>query len=275
MPGMQNMKNSSEHAKSRGVVLFAYNTSTVDYVKIADLAAQLIHHRLGLPVTLITDQNVVTEHIDQTVLDTNTFTNYRLGYGQNQQWRNGGRYRAYELSPYTETLLIDSDYLQLDTSLLTILDATDDYRIVTRNQNPRRSMDGDLSVLGLPYVWATAVAFKRTEKSQLLFELVGRIQRNYSYYKKLYHIRESNYRNDYAFAIADNIINGYTSLAGVPWTMLTFEQQISAIEVLEQSLIVREQDRAHVIPQQNIHIMDKDYLTSDNFAKLINTLCQN
>lgn len=269
------MTNSKEHVKSRGVVLFAYNTDTVNYVEIADLAAQLIHHRLGLPVTLITDQSIEVKHINHVVLDHNTFTNYRSGYGQNQQWRNGGRYRAYELSPYDETLLIDSDYLQLDTSLLTILASTDDYRIVTQNQSPTVSMDGNMGVLDIPYVWATAVAFKKSKKSQLLFELVGRIQRNYKYYQKLYQIRESNYRNDYAFSIADNIINGYTSSQGIPWSMLTLDKLISSIEVKENMLVVREVNQAHVIPMQNIHIIDKDYLSSDNFKQLIETICQN
>lgn len=275
MPGIYNMKNSNVPAKSRGVVLFAYNTNTVNYVKIADLAARLIRHQLGLPVTLVTDETVDVEHIDQIVLDQNTFTNYRAGYGQNQQWRNGGRYRAYELSPYDETLLIDSDYLQLDTSLLTILDSIDDYRIVTQNQSPTASMDSNMGVLGMPYVWATAVAFKKSKKSQALFELVGRIQRNYSYYQKLYQIRERNYRNDYAFSIADNIVNGYRSSLGIPWSMLTIDKPITSIEIKENKLVIRESDQAHVIPIQNLHIIDKDYLISNNFKQLIETLCQN
>jgi hypothetical protein len=259
------MKNSNVPEKSRGVVLFAYNTDAVDYVAIANKAARLIKHTLDLPTTIITDSEVV-----------NNFKNTRVGYANQTPWRNGGRYHAYELSPYDETILLDSDYLQLDRSLLTILDTTQDYRLIHNNHSPRQSMSGNMGELSLDYVWATAVTFKRTEKTKLLFELVGRIQRNYGYYQKLYQITARNFRNDYAFAIANNILSGYTTdkTNGVPWTMLTFDRLISQIDIMPDKLIVREEAQAYVIPRQNIHIIDKDYLQSAGFSKFVDDICQ-
>ena len=260
------MKNSNVPAKSRGVVLFAYNTDAVDYVAIANKAARLIEHTLNLPTTIVTDSDMV-----------NDFKNTRVGYANLTPWRNGGRYHAYELSPYDETILLDSDYLQLDRSLLTVLDTTQDYRLIHNNTSPRQIMSGNMGKLSLDYVWATAVTFKRTEKTKLLFELVGRIQRNYGYYRKLYQITARNFRNDYAFAIANNILSGYTTdkSNGVPWTMLTFDQLISQIDIIPDKLIVREQEQAHIIPRQNIHIIDKDYLQSKEFSKFVDDICQN
>jgi len=191
------MQNLNDNAKSRGVLLFAYNTDSVDYVKIAERASRLIEHNLKLPVTIITDMQ-------------SPQTNERVGYKNGSQWFNGDRYRAYELSPYDETLLLDSDYLIFDNSLIKILDTVDDYKIMSNNQSPTHSQDGDMGVLSLAFVWATAVVFKKTQKAKQLFDLVGRIQRNYEYYVKLYHLRENNFRNDYAFAIADNILSDIT-----------------------------------------------------------------
>jgi len=255
------MMNLNASAKSRGVVLFALNTPTVDYEHIAAQAARLISHTLNLPVTVVTET-------------TTNQTNVRTGYLAGTAWYNLDRYRAYELSPYDETLLLDSDYLILDNSLLKILDITDDYRMVTNNQSPRQSMDGTMGVLSLNYVWATAIAFKKTPKTRQLFDLVGRIQRNYEYYRKLYHIRERNFRNDYAFAIADNIINGYTPSQGIPWTMLTIDKSIKKLEIKNNNIIVREEETAHVIPKQNIHVMDKDYLQSDSYIEFVDSICQ-
>lgn len=261
MLGTAKMKKSSVQEKSRGVVLFAFNTDKVDYVKIANQSARLITHTLNLPVTIITD---IGEQPP----------NYRTGYAHGTMWYNSGRYRAYELSPYDETLLIDSDYLILDKSLLKILDTVSDYTIMTKNQNTQGSMNGDMGILSLNFVWATAVLFKKTHKSKLLFDLVGKIQRNYSYYRKLYNLREYNFRNDYAFAIADNILNGYTSSPGIPWSMLTFDKLIKKIEIKNNSLIVREEELAHVVPVQNIHVMDKNYLLSTQYDELIENICQ-
>ena len=122
MRGILSMQNLNDNAKSRGVLLFAYNTDSVDYVKIAERAARLIEHNLKLPVTIITDMQ-------------SPQTNERIGYKNGSQWFNGDRYRAYELSPYDETLLLDSDYLIFDNSLIKILDTVDDYKIMSNNQS--------------------------------------------------------------------------------------------------------------------------------------------
>jgi hypothetical protein len=256
------MTNLNATVKSRGVVLFAFNTDTVDYELIAKRANKLITHTLDLPVTIITE--MVSEQ-----------TNTRLGYAHGTQWFNGDRYRAYELSPYDETLLLDSDYLVLDPALLKILDTTIDYNIMTDNQNFIQTMTGNMGEMSLNYVWATAIAFKKTPRSKMLFDLVGRVQNNYRYYCKLYNIRSSNFRNDYAFAIADNIINGYAPSPGIPWTMLTVDKTVKSLEIKNNKIIVREDDNAHVIPQQSIHVIDKAYLQSDAYEEFIEQVCKN
>jgi len=256
------MTNLNASVKSRGVVLFAFNTNTVDYGLIADRASKLITHSLNLPVTIISEM-------------TGTQTNTRSGYAHGTQWFNGDRYRAYELSPYDETLLLDSDYLVLDDTLLKILDTTVNYNIMTDNQNFHQVMTGTMGDISLNYVWATAVIFKKTPKSKMLFDLVGRVQNNYRYYCKLYNIRSSNFRNDYAFAIADNIINGYSASLGIPWTMLTIDKTVKALEIKNNKIIVREDESAYVIPKQNVHVMDKLYLQGDEYERFIDTVCKN
>lgn len=266
------MKNSSVPAKSRGVVLFAFNTDSVNYVYIAEQASRLIKHTLDLPVTLITEAGTQSDYFDQIVYTENNVNNYRTGYAGGTSWRNANRYSAYELSPYDETLLLDSDYLVLDKSLITILDVTQDYNLITQNQNMSQSMN---SLMGqINFVWATVVIFKRTNRSQMLFELVQRIQHNYSYYRKLYNIQQRNFRNDYAFAIADNILNGYSLSKGIPWSMLTLDNIINKIELHQNKLVVREDNTAHVIPRQNIHIVDKDYLQSTLYEEFVEQICQ-
>lgn len=274
MPGIFNMKSLNVQEKSRGAVLFAFNTSTINYVKIAEHAARLINHTLGLPTTLITDSSLVSNQFDQIIYVDHTITNYKNL--EQSEWRNADRYNAYNLSPYDETLLLDSDYLQLDTSLLKLFDLDFDYKLQHNNhlvEDTSRFIMGDTS---LPYVWATVVAFRKTDKSRMLFELVGRVQRNYRYYCKLYNIAQRNFRNDYAFAIANSIVNGYDLGVdqSIPWTMLSFYKPIKQIEIKNCSLIVRHEDKAHIIPRQNIHVMDKQYLLSDDYNKLVEELCK-
>ena len=274
MNGTSNMKILNEQEKSRGVVLFAFNTDDVDYVKIASNAARLIKHHLNLPTTLITDAPTQDRAFQTHVIVENNLKNIRTGIGEGKQWRNGGRWQAYAISPYDETLLLDSDYLVLDDSLLKLLDVVDDYMIMHDNKFFNEPVDSSMGRFSLPYVWATVVAFRKTKKSKLLFDLVGRIQRNWEYYTKLYQTTTENFRNDFAFAIADNIVNGYTAGPSIPWTMLTAKELLTDIEITDNQMIVREQDSAHVVPKQNLHVMDKEFLMSTKFDQLVESVCQ-
>jgi hypothetical protein len=266
------MKKSAVQEKSRGVLLFAFDTK-INYVEIARRSAQLIRRTLDLPVALVTDTPVRSSEFNQVIVVDNTLNNHKVG--QPGAWRNGDRYRAYELSPWDETLLIDSDYLMLDSNLLKLFEQDFDYRIMSYNQTPAGEWKTSMGNCSIPYLWATAILFRRTEKTRMLFELVGRIQRNYLYYLKLYHGNHNSFRNDYAFTIANNILNGYdlSMDQGIAWPMFTFNEIVKSISIKNNLITVKEKNKAHIIPRQNIHVMDKEYLLSDNFANFVEQIC--
>jgi hypothetical protein len=58
-------------------------------------------------------------------------------------------------------------------------------------------------------------------------------------------------------------------------SLLTIENSVNALELREHSLVVRQTDSAHVVPKQNLHIIDKDYLLGDQYGKFVDTVCQN
>jgi hypothetical protein len=115
------------------------------------------------------------------------------------------------------------------------------------------------------------VLFRKTKRAELLFDLVAKIERNYNYYRALYNVREGNYRNDYAFAIANNILNGYNlnESQGIPWRMFTIEETIDQVLYDDNFLYVKHGNDGRVVARQNTHIMDKQYLQSADFAQLV------
>jgi hypothetical protein len=269
--------NYVDSAKSRGVVVFAFNTD-VDYVAIADQTSQLTAHSLGLPITLVTDSNSQPKFAYDQIIRINTQeTNTRTNLdGTTVTWRNFGRYLAYEFSPYEETILIDTDYLVLDNSLNLLFETDFDYRLMHHNCTPTGASYEQMGETSLPFVWATVVLFRRTERSRLFFNLIGRVQRNYNYYCMLYNIQARNYRNDYAFAIANIIVNGYSlnQDQGIPWSMFTIENKIERMQLTESQVRVYYDDSAVVVPYQNIHIMDKEYLQSNDFKSVVEAICE-
>lgn len=270
------MLNLEKCEKSKGIVLFAFNTN-VDYVTIADRASRLIAHNLKLPITLITDITSDPKFkYDQIVRIENDTENFR--YDQTHgtlPWKNFGRYLAYELSPYDETILVDTDYLILTDGLLKLLDTGFDYKLMHHSVTPVGPSYEMMGETSLPYVWATVVLFRKTKRARLFFNLIGRIQRNYRYYRALYNIRESNYRNDYAFAIANIILSGYSinEDQGIPWRLFTIEEKIKSIVLDDNFLRIRHTDNAIVMPYQDIHIMDKEYLQSKDFGQVVEAIC--
>lgn len=267
--------NLKDSAKSRGVVVFAFNT-TVDYVAIADQTSRLISHNLNLPVTLITDYDsepvFAYDNVIRIEKQGDTFKTEDMSF----RWRNLGRHLAYELSPYDETVLLDTDYLVLDNSLLKLLETEFDYRLMHHNQTPAGPSYEMMGETSLPFIWATVVLFRKTERARLFFNLVGRIQRNYPYYRALYNVREGNYRNDYAFAIANCIISGYSlnEDQGIPWPMFTIDQTIDKIMLTDTQVRIYHNETATVVPYQNIHVMDKEYLQSRDFEQVVEAICE-
>lgn len=258
------MKNSKKSEKSRGIVAFAYNVDTIDYVAIAQSTLELAGKRLGLPYTLITDQELKNDlHTMRYDIDTDKFI----------QWRNVGRHHAYELSPYDETLVIDVDYLILDNNLNKIFDIEWDYLLARTSQALTVEWPAKMGNTSLPYVWATVFAFRKTPRAQMFFDLVGRIQRNYSYYQALFNIENRNFRNDFAFAIADIVLNGYTlDKRSIPGAVIAVDQSVESIDLVDNKIIVKDKNKAYVLPCTNLHVMSKAYLQSENFNKLIGQL---
>lgn len=271
------MKNSSESEKSKGVLVFAFNSQRIRYTDIADQTSKLIKKNTNLPVTIVTDIDAELKFdYDQIIRVDSKTGNVRFSKDQQvYEWKNFDRYRAFDLSPYDETVLIDTDYLMLDNSLIKLFDQPFDYRLMYNMQTPLELNTDEMGPASLPMVWATVVLFRKTVRARIFFDLVGRIQRNYGYYRSLFAIRETNYRNDFAFSMANIILNGHTLTPeqSIPWPMLTIEDNIESIDIKNKFLTVKYGNRADVISRQNLHVMDKQYLLSDKFKNFVERIC--
>lgn len=276
MHGINNMKNSNKLEKSKGVVVFAFNSSTVDYVKIADQTSRLIDTNLKLPITLITDKDADPKfNYDHVIKVDSRSGNLRTGAnGELIEWKNFDRYLAYKFSPYDTTILVDCDYLVLDDSLLKLLTNNFDYKLMHNSHGHNGPLYQIMGTISPPFVWATLVLFNKSSLSKQYFDLVGRIQRNYAYYSTLFNCTGS-YRNDYAFAMANIILNGYNlnEHQGIPWSMFTMEGGVKLIEIKNNFLIFRNDSTANVVARQNVHVMDKKFLISDSFEDFVDRIC--
>lgn len=149
----------------------------------------------------------------------NIFTNSRLYkdtvyHTQPSQFKNESRSLVYELSPFDETLLLDTDYFMCNNTLSAVWGSSNEIMInseaVTLLHEPVHANEIRINPFGIKMYWATAIYFKKGETAKTLFELVQYIRENWAFYKMTYDIPGSLFRNDYAFSIAVHILNGHT-----------------------------------------------------------------
>jgi hypothetical protein len=121
-------------------------------------------------------------------------------------WKNLTRSDCYELSPYDETLVIDSDYIISSNTLSNIWNNVNDFLIYQDSFDLAQWRDDSsfkyLNQTSIPFYWATAFYFKKSPANQAFFDIIKYIKSNWSYYRSLYNIDSVVFRNDFAFSIA-------------------------------------------------------------------------
>lgn len=215
---------------TRGVVMYAHNSTDIDYGLMAIISGGLAKKHLQLPVTMVADKWTISwlteskmwekanEVFDKIIevekpITKNTRMLHDGFFGKTVPFENSNRYSVYDVTPYDETLLIDSDFLIFS-------DRLNEYWSVDASVMMGHSMnditgfrggilDKRVSETGVQLFWATTVMFRKNAESKFFFDLVNFIKDNYKYYADLFRFNPNQFRNDIAFSIAKHIMNGY------------------------------------------------------------------
>jgi hypothetical protein len=209
-----------------GVVLIARNNGKFDYVKQAVYLAERIKKYLNLPTSIITDSPKYLKSqfsskifdkiisVDYTVDNNNKRSFDGSLYNTTIDFKNSQRSKAYQLSPYEKTLLMDTDYIICNDHLLKCFSSNADLMMFKKSidlAGYRETAEFNrVSDFGIEFYWATVVYFTKCEQNEIFFNLIDHIKENWHFYQKRYFINESLFRNDYAFSIAAHIMNGFS-----------------------------------------------------------------
>ena len=269
--------------KTKGVFLIARNNSQVDYVKQAVFLAKRIRKYLDLPTAILTDGvDYLKENYDERVfdriipLDYSSEKNEKLYfdgalYQKLATFNNRHRCQVYDLTPYDETLLLDTDYIISNSMLASCFDSNDDFLIYkdsidiaqVRNEQEFKY----ISDTGVPFYWATCVFFRKTEVNKIYFDLLQHIEEEWQHYRRVYQITSPLFRNDFAFSIGIHIMNGFcrgSFAKQLPGKMMyTTDQDILwDLDEEKMTFLVEKKDykgeyTALRTNGQNIHVMNK------------------
>lgn len=190
---------------SNGCIIFAYNTDKIDYFSQAEIAADRVVKHLDLPVTIFTNEPKESKH---NVITTETPPK---NYKQRNIWYNRSRTGAFDLTPYSKTLVIDSDYFLCTDTLKYHFNSQRPFLIASEVYDPVKGKK-DKQYLGqskLPLLWATIMMFDHSDEAKQIFEFAKIVEKHYNYYAKFYGFHHASIRNDYIFSIACHVMGGY------------------------------------------------------------------
>jgi hypothetical protein len=242
----------------KGILVFCINTDVYRYDKIAAKTIPLLKKNLGLPVTVVTNFDTYKMLPPLGFVDYKLIDNQTGNFINNKPWHNLDRHRAYELSPYDKTLLVDIDFFCYSDNLLTLFDTDHDFLVHDQvhdvtgkdSYNFRRNSS-------IPMVWATLIFFKKTALAKSIFDMVAHIKKNYQFYCNLYRIDFPNFRNDYAFAIALQQIHGFVGYPVMPTKLATLPANAKVTSLDDQGMTWTVEDRHGRIEHTDVHVIDK------------------
>ena len=244
---------------TKGVLLFCFDTTHTEYYKILEKCVPLIKKNLKLEIT------VVTNHATFKKLKPLGFINYKfiepeLGNKKlGKEWNNVDRHMAYELSPYDITLVMDIDYFCYSNNLLQFMDTKYDFLISSEafDLTNRKTFHSRVWSM-IPMVWATVFIFKKNENIKKLFETIKYVKKYYLYFNQMYRIFSKNFRNDYAFAIALQQLNGFITYNKLPVCLSTLPPDCKIIKMTDSGLAWQYQDKIDYIEHQDVHVLNKE-----------------
>lgn len=260
----------------RGVILFAFNSKKYDYYKMAVATAKRINHFLDVPVTVVTDINSVTAEnysFDKKIIIETPNTDNKRSWGI---WLNKDRFRAYELTPYDDTIVLDVDYVVNSSSLLKAYQLPNDFSCHSNAiylLNPEMKPE-TLGHFGLKTLWATVIRFQKTKRADQIFHSIGMIQKNFTHYANLHGLLYHTYRNDYALTLANHLVNGHMieSKDIIPWNLVHIHPDNKVYEAgkyeyaISKHIFKNNKSKTEyvLVKDMDFHMMDKD-----NFLELL------
>ena len=283
---------------NKGILVFARNNAQIDYCKQAYSLALRVRKYLNLPTTIVTDstafllseypdaENVFDNIIsivwkDEDLKENTTFSKHenhkiRTFYDgtlieKKLQFKNETRTLAYELSPYDETLMLDTDVVICNdvfnncfSQPHNFLIYQDSYDLADINRSNVFNRISDTSV---DFYWATCVYFKKTLENKVFFNLLQHIQENWTHYNNIFQINSPYYRNDYSFSIAIHIMNGYQKgdfAKRMPGVLYFTTDKSILWEMTDNELFLlleKEKYKGEYVPLRikdaNVHVMNK------------------
>ena len=252
---------------SRGCLIAAFDNENHIYFDMAVAAADRVAKHLKIPVIIVTDRTDGDAHNHNRIIVEKPGGNWRSINSTDYTWRNLIRTQLYDLSPYSRTLIIDSDYFLCTPNLLPHLNCAKDF-IMTKQVYSPVNCKTETFKLGntqIDMYWATVAIFNKCEEAQSIFEMAKHVQEHYLYYSEIYGYHRVPIRNDFIFSVALHLMGGYgmKDYGFKNYPLINCDAQMYYDKFADNKLVYRyinDKLYANSISGVDLHLMNKDQL---------------
>ncbi|MCX7592722.1 MAG: hypothetical protein N2235_02960 [Fischerella sp.] len=197
---------------TKGFITFAQNNSTTDYLQLAYVQALSIKlTQNNNSYAVIVDKNTKTQIQDKHLKVFDYIIDLDFDNSAEDEWKLGNEYQIYELSPYNETIKVESDILfgysidrwwdYLQRRDLHFPTFVRDYKNNLIESSAYRDVH---QVNNLPNIYSGLFYFKKNDITEKFFYFVKLVYDNWPFYRDylLKNHCETQLTTDVAFAIA-------------------------------------------------------------------------
>jgi len=258
---------------SQGFLLFAHNNEEIDYGVLAAWTAKRISQWLDKPVSLVADKQTIdsleqkglAKYFDQIISSEISYTQAKRYRDKQLSFHNYDRCNAWELTPYQETMVIDTDIVIQSSVMNRVWNSRDDLVVCKKSVKAfdlqtTASEFSRLSDPGIDFYWATQFYFRKTEESRVFFETCQWVRANYDWLRNIYGIAKL-LRNDHIWSIALHELGGTQNAAWcatLPWTLIYVIDEINIHSMTNDSItLYNESSGIRRVHNHDIHVMNK------------------
>lgn len=253
---------------TQGFLLFAYNNEEIDYALLAAWCAKRINKYLHKPVSLVTNtasaQGLSTykKYFDKIIYSDTPLFQKRRYLNRFLAFNNHNRSDAWDLTPYDETMVIDTDIVIQSDTMNRVWNSEHSMMICNQSIDAyTNAIEAEFQYLNetsIKFYWATQFYFKKNAESEIFFKTCKWVRKNYIWLSRVYDIDSNLLRNDYVWSIAAHILYQHEHL---PWTLLHSTYTTNLHSILDDQVIVYKSNYGAVkIKNHDIHVMHKDDL---------------
>jgi hypothetical protein len=211
------------------------------------------------------EQKGLVKYFDRIIGSEISYAQSKRYQEKQLSFHNYDRCSAWDLTPYNETMVMDTDIVIQSSAMNKVWNSHDDLIVCRKSVDAFdvhsiRSEFLRLSNPGIDFYWATQFYFRKSEESHVFFETCKWVRANYDWLRSVYGMSRL-LRNDYIWSIALHELGGAQNAAWcptLPWTLAYASDKVNIHSMTDRSItLYNELFGVRRVQNHDIHIMNK------------------